>query len=51
MGLEAEIDTVWMVYNINGDCNNDGSIISVVLTVLVTATIIIECFIYIYIYL
>ena len=37
MGLETEIDTVRMINNIDGDYNNDGSIISVVLTVLVTA--------------
>ena len=33
MGLEAEIDTVRMIYNIDGDYNIDGSIISVVLTI------------------
>ena len=50
MGLEAEIDTVRMIYNIDSVYNNDGSITFVALTVLVTATIIIECFIYMYIY-
>ena len=48
--MEADIDTVWMIYNIDSAYNNDDSIIFVVLTILVTATIIIACFVCIYIY-